>query len=231
MPAQAGMTEADLQDLRSMSKATLQKIVATVVVLVVLGIVLVLFAKPHRLNTPVLTIDTTDQPVMGEAGAKVHIVVFEDLKCIACKNFNNTVLPQIKSSYIDKGIANYTVINVAFIPGSMPAANAARCLYKQKPEWFFAFVDHIYRNQPSESEDWATIPRLVQFASVIPGVDAEQLSRCIYDSPYTDFILNNFKQASKLQGQTVATPAVYVNGHYIDTPSVENLQKAIDAEK
>ena len=57
----------------------------------------------------------------------------------------------------------------------MPAANAARCLYKQNPDWFFTFVDYVYQNQPPESEDWATIPRLVQFANVIPGVDAERL--------------------------------------------------------
>lgn len=214
-----------------MNKSVVQKIIAAVVVLILLGLGLVFLAKPHDKRNPVLKIDTTDQPVLGKPDAKVHIVVFEDLKCIACKIYNNTVLPQIKTDYIDKGIANYTVINVAFIPGSMPAANAARCLYNQNPAWFFSFVDNVYKNQPPENEDWATIPRLVQFANVIPGVDADKLSHCIYDSPYTGFIQNNFAQAGKLQGSTISTPAIYINGRLVDPPSIETLSKAIDAEK
>jgi protein-disulfide isomerase len=214
-----------------MNKSVIQKIVVVIAVLIVLGVALIFFAKPQSKSSPVLKIDTSGQPSTGKSDAKVHIVVFEDLKCIACKIFNTTVLPQIKTNYIDKGIANYTVINVAFIPGSMPAANAARCLYQENPAWFFTFVDNVYKNQPPESEDWATIPRLTQFANVIPGVDQDKLSRCIYESPYTDFIQKNFIQAGKLQGATISTPAVYVNGRYVDPPTVETVSKAIDAAK
>jgi protein-disulfide isomerase len=214
-----------------MNKSTLQKMVITGVVLVALAVALFFLTKSHTPSSPALEIDTKDQPTRGNPAAKVHIVVFEDLKCVACRNFNNTVLPQIKSEYIDKGLAKYTVINVAFIPGSMPAANAARCLYNENPDWFFTFVDYVYQNQPPENEDWATIPKLVEFAKVIPGVDSEKLSRCIYESPHTAFIENNFKQASKLQGASVATPAVYVNGHVVNTPNITNIRKAVDAEK
>lgn len=213
-----------------MSKS-ISKIVVFIAAMLVLGAAWAFWGTPKTNNTPVVQIDTTDQPTRGNPKAKVHIVIFEDLKCMACRNFNNTVLPEIRKQYIDTGIAKYTVINVAFIPGSMPAANAARCLYKQNPDWFFAYVDHVYQNQPPENEDWATIPRLVQFANVIPGVDQDKLSHCIYDSPYTDFIQNNFKLAGKLQGSTVATPAVYVDGRFVDPPTVANLQKAINAAK
>ena len=122
-----------------MNRAVLQKSWVSGILLVLLSVVAFLFlpqaqAKP----APAMQIDTTDQPTRGNPNAKVHIVVFEDLKCIACKNFNNTILPQIKKQYIDTGIAKYTVINLAFIPGSMPAANAARCIYTQNPDGFLA---------------------------------------------------------------------------------------------
>ncbi len=214
-----------------MNKSIIQKSLVAIVVLVLAGLALAFLPKSHAKQSPAVQIDTTDQPTQGNPNAKIQIVVFEDLKCIACKNFNNTVVPIIKQQYIKTGVAKYTVINLAFIPGSLPAANAARCLYKQNPDWFFAFVDNIYQNQPPENEDWATIPRLMQFASIIPGVDKDQLSQCIYDGPYTDFIQNNFKIAASLQGTSVATPAVYVNGRYIDPPTVGNLQKAIKAEQ
>lgn len=214
-----------------MNRSTLLKIISVIGVLVLLAVALAFFKKPPTKNGQVFTINTNDQPTMGKIDAGVQIVVFEDLKCIACKTFNNTVLPLIKKEYIDTGAAKYTVINLAFIPGSMPAANAARCLYKENPDWFFAFVDHVYQNQPPETEDWATIPKLVEFASAIPGVNPEKLSHCIYDSPYTDFILKNFEQARQLQGPSVSTPAVYVNGHFVEEPSALHVKKAIASEK
>jgi protein-disulfide isomerase len=214
-----------------MNKSTITKIITVLVVLALIVAALLIFGRPHGEEAPKVQIDTTDQPTRGKADAKVQIVVFEDLKCIACKRFNNTVLPEIKKAYIDTGVANYTVISLAFIPGSMPAANAARCLYKQNPEWFFTFVDNVYQNQPPENQDWATIPKLVEFAKVIPNLDEEKLSRCIYDSPYTDFMQQNFQQALKLQGSSVETPAIYINGRLIQAVTVANLRKAIDAAK
>lgn len=214
-----------------MSKSSLRKLVITIIILVLLGIGLAIVAKSHLKQSPALAINTQDQPTRGNPDAKVHIVVFEDLKCIACKNFNNSVLPRVKSDFIEPGIAKYTVINLAFIPGSMPAANAARCLYVQKPDWFFTFVDNVYQNQPPENQDWATIPKLMEFANIIPGVDTAKLSRCIYDSPYNGFIQNNFKMARELQNGTVSTPAVYVNGRYIENPTFANMQKAVNAAK
>lgn len=212
-----------------MNKVILQKSLTALMILMLLGLTLFFLPKAQAKPAPALQIDTTDQPTRGNPAAKVHIVVFEDLKCIACKNFNNTVAPQIKKQFIDTGIAKYTVINLAFIPGSMPAANAARCIYTQNPEAFFTFVDNVYQNQPPENEDWATIPKLMQFAGGIPGLDQDKLSHCIYDSPYNDFIQNNFKLAAKLQGNSVATPAVYVNGRFIDSPNFNNIQKAVKA--
>lgn len=214
-----------------MNKSIVKKIIILIGVLITLGVILGVAGKYSSPSKAAQTINTDDQPTMGNSKAKIHIVVFEDLKCIACRNFNNNVLPKIKSDYIDKGLAKYTVINLAFIPGSLPAANAARCLYKENPEWFFTFVNNIYLNQPPEKEDWATIPRLVQFAGVIPGLDTDKFSRCIYESPYTDFIQNNFKMAQNLQGSTVSTPAIFVNGRLVENPNFNNIKKAIEAVK
>lgn len=212
-----------------MYRTILHKSLAAILLSVLLSTALIFLSTAQAKPAPVQQIDTTDQPTRGNPNAKIQIVVFEDLKCIACKNFNNTVLPQIKKQFIDTGIAKYTVINLAFIPGSIPAANAARCIYTQNHDAFFTFVDNVYQNQPPENEDWATIPRLMQFAAAVPGLDQDKLSHCIYDSPYTDFIQNNFKLAAKLQGDSVATPAVYVNGRFTDPPSFANIQKAVKA--
>ena len=188
-----------------------------------------LFAQ-KKLPAPI-AIDTINQPMLGNPKAPVHLVVFEDLKCINCAHFSNTIFPTLKKKYIDTGIANYTMINLAFVPGSIPAANAARCVYTQNPALFFDYIEAIFKNQPPEDTNWATIPTLLTFAAAIKGIDSDKLASCLVQNPYQPFIENNLKLASQIMNHQVSTPAVYVNGIVV-TPLTENqIERVIDAVK
>lgn len=187
-------------------------------------------ADEKRLPTPV-SINTSDQPTLGDSSAKVHLVAFEDLKCGNCARFNNELLPQIKKQFVDTGIAKYTMINVAFIPGSMPAANAARCVYDQNPKAFFEYVDHIYRNQPPEDQNWATIPNLVSFAENLPSINKQKLSECIANSPYDSIIKRNEAMGMKVMDGQLATPTLYVNGHIVRPLTLENVEYLVNRLK
>jgi len=198
-----------------MRKLNIKSLMIIVIVLVVLGAIAIFFFKPHSRLPKQVQIDTKDQPTMGNPKAKIHIVAFEDLKCHNCMRYNVEIFPKIKKKYIDTGKAKYTVMNVAFIPGSMPAANAARCLYQQNKKFFFPYVKYIYNHQPSESANWATIPNLVSYASHIPGVNKQKLSECIYRSPYTQRINKNLKIGMGIMKGVVSTPSVYINGYAV----------------
>ena len=190
-------------------------------IVVILLIVIVAFGdlfyqqRTHGnlINLPkAVTIDTKNQPTLGNPKATVHIVVFEDLKCIVCKFYSTTLFPTIKKQFIDSGKAKYTLINLAFIPGSMTAATTARCLYAQKTDYFFQFVDYVYHHQGSEAKNWATIPLMLEYAHTIKGIDSKKLEACILNNPYQEFLDSNLKLAEKIMGPTVATPSVYING-------------------
>src|SRR3989338_2447444 len=144
-----------------------------VLVIVIIGLLGYFFALPmiikSQLPAPV-AINTNDQPTLGNPAAKINIVAFEDLKWGNCARFSKTLFPMIKKDYIDPGIANYTFINLAFIQGSLPAANAARCIYLQNQAAFFIFVDNIFQNQPPETENWATLPTLLTMAAKVPNI-------------------------------------------------------------
>src|SRR3990167_9811540 len=156
------------------------------------------YVKPWylRKHLPMpVTLAVNGQPTLGNPKAKIHLVVFEDLKCANCARFNNEVMPYLKKQYIDTGIAKYTLINLAFIPGSLPAANAAHCVYQQSNTLFFDYVDYIYHHQPPENKNWATIPALLNYANAIKGIDGDKLAQCLVNSPYDQFIQNNLTQA------------------------------------
>ena len=208
-----------------MSNKLIKIVVIAVVLIALIVITIGLLWNRQQLPTAV-NINTTHQPTLGNVNAKVHIVVFEDLKCVNCARFHDQISQIIKPRYIDTGKAKYTVINLAFIEGSMPAANAALCLYQQNPRYFFDFVDTVYNNQPPETENWATIPTLMALASQIKGINQDQLASCLVLSPYTDTILHNLKIAQQTMSP-IATPAVYVNGVPVQPLTIEQLEKLI----
>lgn len=217
------------------SNKSIKLAMVIVITLVIIGTVgIYLFNKygskhdSKPLPKPVV-IDTNHQPTLGSATAKVHIVAFEDLKCSNCARFNNTLYPKIKKKYIDTGLAKYTMINLAFIPGSLPAANAARCVYMQNNQLFFPYVEYIYHHQPPENQNWATIPTLLDIANRIKGINVDKLGECLVASPYDDLISNNLKQASKLMNGEVATPTVYINGILVSPLTMTQFKHVFDA--
>jgi len=211
----------------------IKKIMIAILALLVAGLIAFFYIKPiiiqHELPKPVV-INTQDQPTMGNPAAKVHIVAFEDLKCVNCAHFNKTLMPSIQKHYISTGIAKYTLINLAFIQGSLPAANAAHCIYKQNPKLFFPFVAYIFAHQPPEEQNWATIPTLMNFASKIHGVKTDQLAQCIVSNQYALFIQNNLKLAMKLM-PVVQTPTLFINGILVNPLTQSQIKTVIDAVK
>lgn len=206
----------------------------SIIGLVIVAIVGLFTIKPllikKYLPKPVV-IDTQNQPTLGNAKATVHMVAFEDLKCSNCARFNREMMPYIKKHFIDTGVAKYTMINLAFIDGSMPAANAARCVYKQNDALFFDYTDYIFEHQPPEGDHWATIPALLNFANKINGINKKQLAECIVKSPYDQFIRDNLTLAMKLMDNSVATPMLYINGIIVKPLTKDQINKIISAVK
>jgi len=200
-----------------------------IVIIIVLAGYFILHARNKAAPVPEVTINTKNQPTLGQPNAPVHLVVFEDLKCGNCKIFTNTIFPEIKKQYIDTGKAKYTLINLAFIPGSMPAGNAARCLYDQNKDFFFPYVDYVYANQPPEEEDWATVSKLLQFAqAATPKADLEKLSQCIVENRHYKVLQDNLKIAIDVMKGQVATPSLYINGKLVTPLTLVQIKKMMD---
>jgi protein-disulfide isomerase len=173
-------------------------------------------------------IDIANHPQLGDPQKKTQIVVFEDLKCVNCKAFNKILFPQIKRQYLDTGKANYTFILLAFIPGSIPAGNAALCLHEQNPKYFFPFVEYLFDHQPPEEEDWATIPALLDFAKkATPEANSKALEQCIFLNKYSAQLQKNLDLAARLMKGSIATPTVYVNGVQVNPLSMKKINQLI----
>ena len=188
------------------------------------------FTKTHLGKT--VLIDTSGQPTIGYPKALVHVVVFEEPKCSDCKEYNNHILPKIKTQFIDTNKILYTVIPVSFLPHSMPAALFLECIYHQNPAYpnddlFFKVLDQLYLDQPDEHTDWATEDYLMAFAKKFPEIDDQKLKGCIDKQTYYNLIQKNTTDAKKTMGGVVTTPSIYVDGAKVETVSLKDVSDKI----
>lgn len=205
--------------------------VATLIVVIAVVIALVVVkSKMHSApTTQAIHLNTTNQPTTGNTKAKIHFVAFEDLKCSNCAIFNTQLYPKIKEKYIDTGIADYTMIPLAFIPGSIAAGNAAYCLYHQSTEDFFNFVDYVFEHQPDEMLDWATPQALSDFAKDSTEANIQELQACIKNQTYYLQLQDNLKYASDVMGEMVATPRLFINGNMVEKLDMASIDEFVES--
>ena len=144
-----------------------------------------------------IEIDTVGQPTIGYPKAAVHVVAFEEPKCVECKIFSNTIFPRINTNFIETNKILYTVIPVSFLPNSMPAAVALLCAYHQdkgapNSDVFFEYLEHLYQNQPPEHTNWATVKKLQELAKeASPAIRLEKIKQCVDHEGHRSQIVKN----------------------------------------
>lgn len=158
------------------------------------------------------TLETADQPRLGDGAAPLEIVVFEDYKCPHCRDFSQDVLPELMADYIDSGSAKLIMLNFPLPLGedSVTAALASECVYAQDKDAYWTYHEALFTAQEDPSSTWATVERLSDIAADIPEVDSEELASCIEDETYLDLV-----EAERAMGAAAGvrgTPSVFING-------------------
>lgn len=207
-------------------------VVATVVIL--LGVSAYIYYCCQTTLPDAVEINTEGQPTIGYPKARVHVVVFEEPKCSNCREYNEQIFPIIKKKYIDTNKITYTVVPVAFLPGSMPAAVALLCVYHENPDYpnsdmFFKYFDYMYDHQPDEYSDWAKVPKLQEFAEkTSPAINTDKLKKCVDMESYRIQIEKNTQMGRDVMGGVISTPTVYVNGIEVKELTADELSKVIN---
>jgi protein-disulfide isomerase len=156
-----------------------------------------------------ITIDSNHYPSIGNGGAEVEVIVFEDLMCHLCRYFTLEVFPAIQSNYIAPGIVKYVLIPVAFLPHSHEVANAALDIYTQTPQFFFPFVREYFLRLSDKKMDLET---LISLAKEFEGIDLASLEQSVKEGRYNLQLEENLRVATKAMKNNVRTPAVFING-------------------
>jgi len=213
--------------------------VGGVIVVIVIIIILLTNYTIFIPTGPIVQITPISRPevngkAMGDPNAKVKVLVFEDFQCPICKQFTDSVEPQLDSStYITSGQVYYEFMQYPFIDDnsltkeSHQSANASMCALEQGKFW--EYHDIIFANQGTENGGAFTNKRLVAFAESL-GLDLTKFNQCFNANKYSAEIEAEYQEGVSM-GVT-GTPSIFVNGKEVTpgfAPTWDQLKSAIDA--
>ncbi|MBI3508777.1 MAG: thioredoxin domain-containing protein [Chlamydiia bacterium] len=172
-----------------------------------------------------VSISTSSFPTIGNMEAKVELVLIADLRCTACKHFDQEIFPKIAEQYIATGKVRFSTVLVAFLEDSKIRANAAWTVYRQNHGRFFSYLHELFRFTADKS---LAPEMLIQLAKEVGRIDVAALDSCIQSGCYFAEIDQNMDWAKGIMGNLFGTPALYINGVRTSVRSFEPIQTQIE---
>ena len=128
-------------------------------------------------------------PIIGEKNAKITILEFGDYQCTFCHKFHQQTLDDIKKTYINTGMVNFTYkdlpVNGA---ASVLAAEAAFCAEEQNKYW--EYHNMLFDNWAGERTGWVTDNSLLNFAKQ-SNLDIKQFTECMKNHKYQQKVIES----------------------------------------
>jgi protein-disulfide isomerase len=160
--------------------------------------------------------------MLGNPEAPITIIEYASLTCPHCAEFDKSVLPQIKQTYIDTGKAKLVYRDFPLDGVALKASMVARCLPGDR---FFPFVDGLFRQQSSWAYGGDPKVGLLRMAR-LAGMSQESFDKCFDDKTLEDAVLQERLEGSR-QFDIQGTPTLIVNGKVSDGNTFEDLDKML----
>lgn len=175
-------------------------------------------------------VSADDDPVLGNADAKITIIEFSDFQCPFCRRFYQDTYSQLKKEYIDTGKAKlvYRDFPLSFHPAAEVSAQAGNCAHEQGKFW--EFHDKLYEEQGKLGTGTVQYgaTELKKWAKDM-GLNASQFNTCLDSGKYKDEVAKDTADggAAGVSG----TPSFFVNGRLlVGAQPFAAFKTAIDAE-
>ena len=163
--------------------------------------------------------------IEGNKSAKIEILVYESLTCPHCAEFHKEVYPDLKKSFIDKGLVKIEFKNFPLDIAGLNASKIAHCKNDGKSD----ILHFLYHNQNTwtkgETIDEINLNLKMLINKENLGID---FNKCINNKKIEDHILESRIEGVK-KFEINSTPTLIINNKKFDKPlTFKNLKKAIE---
>ena len=163
------------------------------------------------------------EQALGKADAKVTIVEYASMTCPHCAHFHATVLPALKTKYIDPGKVRLIFREFPFDVRAEAGFMLARC----SGDNYFPMVDVLFKQQMQ----WAGVENgkdaMLKIAK-LAGFTQEKFEACLTNQKLREDVKAVRDRGQKEFGVD-STPTFFINcGRYPGAMSIEEISAIID---
>ena len=166
-------------------------------------------------------------PIIGNKNAKITILEFGDYQCTFCHKFHQQTLNDIKKSYINTGIVNFTYKDLPVNgTASVLAAEAAFCADDQGKYW--EYHNMLFDNWAGERTGWVTDKSLLNFAKE-SNLDINQFTECMKNHKYYQKVNENQEFAKSVGINATPSFLIFSDDKLVRIIGAQPLEKFDDA--
>ena len=161
---------------------------------------------------------------VGNENAKITIIAYESLTCSHCANFHKNVYPQLKTEYLDTGLAK---IEFRHFPLDIAAFNAAK-ISQCKNDGDSVILNSLYFNQQKWVKGTSVGDANENIKKFLISEDFDlDFEKCINNKEIEEFVLNDRIDGVK-KFKVNSTPTIIINNKKFEkTLNYKNLKKAL----
>ena len=161
---------------------------------------------------------------VGNKDAKITIIAYESLTCSHCANFHKNVYPQLKTEYLDTGLAK---IEFRHFPLDIAAFNAAK-ISQCKNDGDSVILNSLYFNQQKWVKGTSVGDANENIKKFLINEDFDlDFEKCINNKEIEEFVLNDRIDGVK-KFKVNSTPTIIINNKKFEkTLNYKNLKKAL----
>ena len=168
-----------------------------------------------------------DGRLEGSAAAPVKIVEYADFSCPHCREFHEQTYEQMRTEFVNSGLASFEYKYVSFLgPGSVRAAQAAECANQQG--FFWDMHDLLFLRQATGAFSTDNLKKFgEELKDAKSGFDTGKYNSCV-DSGSTKGVVDADTQEVN-DNDITSTPTFYINGEAVSgSRSIEDMRKIIN---
>lgn len=177
--------------------------------------------------------DDNRYAVMGTDNPAATVTYFGNWKCPYCAEFSLGFLAQLVTGYVVPGKIAIKYRNLTYIDGdpflgsdTPAAARAGLAVWNEDPESYWRYHEYVFRNQPPESEQWATADTLVKFTRKAGVSDPSVIRTAIQKNRYEE-ALRATSEAARQAGVR-GTPTLLVDGTTVSPFKKDRARRLIE---